>query len=85
MLREIERNEGALAHAHPDLDQAACVLEGEALVENDDEPYNVKAGDLPYFPARVFHNIKVASPVIRLLVIYAPPYDERSEQVVTKR
>lgn len=84
VLGEIERNEGALAHAHPDLEQAVYVLEGEALVEIDDEPHQVKAGDLLYFPAKVFHNIKVTSPVIRLLVIYGPPYDERPEQVVMK-
>lgn len=84
VLGEIERNEGALAHAHPDLEQAVYVLEGEALVEIDDESHTVKTGDLLYFPAKVFHNIKVTSPVVRLLVIYAPPYDERPEQVVLK-
>ncbi len=84
VLGEIERNEGALAHAHPDLEQAVYVLEGEALVEIDDESHTVKTGDLLYFPAKVFHNIKVTSPLVRLLVIYAPPYDERPEQVVLK-
>jgi len=84
VLGEIERNEGALAHAHPDLEQAVYVLEGEAVVEIDDEPHAVKAGDLLYFPAKVFHNIKVTSPRIRMLVIYGPPYDERPEQVMLK-
>jgi quercetin dioxygenase-like cupin family protein len=83
-LGETERNEGAIAHAHPDLEQAVYVLEGEARVEIDDEPHNVKAGDLLYFPSGVFHNIKVISPVVRMLVIHGPPYDERPEQVVIK-
>jgi quercetin dioxygenase-like cupin family protein len=84
VLGEIERNEGAVAHAHPDLEQAAYVLEGEALVEIDGEPHTVRTGDLMYFPAKVFHSIKVISPTIRLLVIYGPPYDERPEQVILK-
>ena len=84
VLGEIERNEGALAHAHPDLEQAVYVLEGEAVVEIDDERHEVRAGDLLYFPAKVFHNIKVTSPLIRLLVIYGPSYDERPDQVVLK-
>ncbi|MET0278983.1 MAG: cupin domain-containing protein [Pseudorhodoplanes sp.] len=84
VLGEIERNEGALAHAHPDVEQAVYVLEGEAEVEIDDVPHTVRAGDLMYFPARVFHSIKVTSPIIRMLVIYGPPYDERPEQVILK-
>lgn len=84
VLGEIERNEGALAHMHPDIEQAVYILEGEAVVEIDDMPHSVKAGDLLYFPAQVFHNIKVTSPIVRMLVIYGPPYDERKEQVVLK-
>lgn len=84
VLGEIEGDAGARAHAHPDLEQAAYILEGEASVQIDDETHEVKAGDLLYFPAGVFHDIKVTSPTIRLLVIYGPPYDERPEQVILK-
>ena len=36
----------------------------------------VKTGDLIYFPPKVFHDIKVKSERIRLLVIYSPPFME---------
>jgi len=84
VLGEIDRNEGAVAHMHPDLEQAVYVLEGEAVVRIDDVPTEIRAGDLVYFPAKVFHDIKVTSPVIRMLVIYGPPYDEQPHQVVKK-
>ena len=83
-LGEIEQGAGSRSHAHPDLEQASYVLEGEARVQVGDETHHVKAGDLLYFPAGVFHDIEVTSPSIRLLVIYGPPYDERPEQVILR-
>jgi hypothetical protein len=35
-----------------------------------------------YFPAKVFHDIKILSEKIKLLVIYAPPYDEDPSKVM---
>jgi mannose-6-phosphate isomerase-like protein (cupin superfamily) len=42
----------------------------------------VRAGDMMYFPARVFHSIKVLTERIKLLVIYSPPYDEDPTKVI---
>jgi hypothetical protein len=38
-----------------------------------EQPYEqVKTGDLMYFPPKMFHDIKVKSERIKLLVIHAP-------------
>jgi quercetin dioxygenase-like cupin family protein len=82
VLGDIERNEGSPAHAHPDLEQAVYILEGEAIAGIDGVDHHVRAGDLMFFPARVFHSIKVVTERIKLLVIYSPPYDEDSAKVI---
>jgi quercetin dioxygenase-like cupin family protein len=82
VLGDIERNEGAPAHAHPDMEQAVYVLEGEAIAGIDGVDHKVRAGDMMFFPARVFHSIKVLSERIKLLVIYSPPYDEDPKKVI---
>jgi len=81
---DIERHEGSVAHAHPDLEQATYVIEGEATAEVDGTVYSVKAGDLLFFPAKVFHDLKVISERIKLLVIYSPPYGEAPEKVIKR-
>ncbi len=81
-LGEIERNEGSPAHAHPDLEQAVYILEGEAIAGIDGVDHHVRAGDMMFFPARVFHSIKVLSEKIKLLVIYSPPYGESPDKVI---
>ena len=81
-LGDIERNEGSPPHAHPDLEQATYVLEGEAMAEIDGKEYHVQAGDLLYYPPHVFHSIKVISERIKLLVIYAPPYGEDPDKLI---
>jgi hypothetical protein len=35
-----------------------------------------------FFPAMVFHSIRVVSEKVKLLVIYSPPYGESPDQVV---
>jgi quercetin dioxygenase-like cupin family protein len=75
-LGDIERHEGSPAHAHPDLEQAVYIIEGEATVEVDGVLCHVKTGDLMYFPPKVFHDIRVESERIRILVIYSPPFEE---------
>ena len=82
VLGDIERNEGSPAHAHPDLEQAVYILEGEAIAGIDGVNHHVRAGDLMFFPARVFHSIKVLTEQIKLLVIYSPPYDEDPAKVI---
>jgi len=81
-LGDIERNAGSPAHAHPDLEQAVYILEGEAIAGIDGVDHHVRAGDMMFFPARVFHSIKVLTERIKLLVIYSPPYDEDPTKVV---
>jgi quercetin dioxygenase-like cupin family protein len=82
VLGDIERNEGSPPHAHPDLEQAVYVLEGEAIAGIDGVDQHVRAGDMMFFPARVFHSIKVLTDRIKLLVIYSPPYDEDPTKVI---
>ena len=81
---DIERHAGAVAHAHPDMEQATYVIEGEASVEVDGVKHRVSAGDLLFFPAEVFHDIQVISERIKLLVIYAPPYGEDPAKVIKR-
>jgi quercetin dioxygenase-like cupin family protein len=81
-LGEIERKEGSPAHAHPDLEQAVYILEGEAIAGINGEDQHVRAGDMMFFPAGVFHSIKVLSEKVRLLVIYSPPYGESPDKVI---
>ena len=82
VLGDIERHEGAPAHAHPELEQAVYVIEGEAMAGIDGVDHHVRPGDLMFFPAGVFHSIKVLTERIRLLVIYGPPYDETPERTI---
>jgi quercetin dioxygenase-like cupin family protein len=81
-LGDIERNEGSPPHAHPDLEQATYIIEGEAITEIDGKEYHVKAGDMLYYPPYVFHSIRVLTERIKLLVIYAPPYGEDPAKVI---
>jgi quercetin dioxygenase-like cupin family protein len=81
-LGEIARNEGSPPHAHPALEQAVYILEGEAIAGVDGQDHHVRAGDMMFFPARVFHSIKVLTEKVRLLVIYAPPYGEDPAKVM---
>jgi quercetin dioxygenase-like cupin family protein len=66
------------------MEQATYVLEGEATAEIDGVTHHVKAGDLLFFPAGVFHDLRVISDRIRLLVIYAPPYGEDPKKVIRR-
>ena len=82
ILGDIERNEGSPAHAHPDLEQAVYVLDGEAIAGIDGVDHHVRPGDLLFFPAKVFHSIKVLTERIKLLVIYSPPYGEDPDKLI---
>jgi quercetin dioxygenase-like cupin family protein len=81
---DIERHAGAVAHAHPGMEQAAYVIEGEATAEIDGVRHHISTGDLMFFPAGVFHDIQVISERIKLLVIYSPPYGEAPEKVIRR-
>jgi quercetin dioxygenase-like cupin family protein len=81
---DIERHEGSIPHAHPGLEQATYVIEGEATAEIGGVVHHVRTGDVLFFPAEVFHDLKVISERIKLLVIYAPPYGEAPEKVIKR-
>jgi quercetin dioxygenase-like cupin family protein len=81
---DIERHAGSVAHAHPGMEQATYVIEGEATAEVDGTTYHVRTGDVLFFPAEVFHDLKVISERIKLLVIYSPPYGEAPEKVIKR-
>jgi quercetin dioxygenase-like cupin family protein len=82
VLGDIERHEGSPPHAHPDLEQAVYILEGEAIAGINGVDHHVRPGDMMFFPARVFHSIKVLSERIKMLVIYSPPFDEDPAKVM---
>jgi quercetin dioxygenase-like cupin family protein len=84
-LGDIERHEGSPPHAHPDLEQAVYILEGEAIAGIDGVDHHVKAGEMMYFPANVFHSIRVLTERIKMLVIYSPPFDENPARVIHER
>jgi len=81
---DIERHAGSVAHAHPGMEQATYVIEGEATAEVDGTVYHVRTGDVLFFPSEVFHDLKVISERIKLLVIYAPPYGEAPDKVIKR-
>jgi len=76
LIGEIERGKGALPHAHPGIEQVCYLLEGEAHVEVAGEKFEMKAGEACFFPPDAMHIFIVTSERARVLVIYAPPYDE---------
>ena len=84
ILGEIDRGAGVSTHAHPGMEQAQYFLEGEAEVKIEGETYQVRAGDICFFPADVFHSVRVTSARAKVLVMYAPPYAESSDKVVRK-
>ena len=85
LIGELERGKGALPHAHPGIEQACYLLEGDAHVEVNDgkssEKFELKAGEACFFPPDATHLLIVTSERAKLLVIYAPPYLERPENV----
>ena len=83
ILGVIEKGKGALPHAHPGIEQVCYVLEGAARAEVGGEVCDLGPGDCCFFPADVPHSVTVLSDTpARLLVIYAPPYEERPDRVV---
>jgi quercetin dioxygenase-like cupin family protein len=84
ILGDVERGAGVSTHAHPGLEQAQYFLEGEAEVQIDGETHQVRAGDLCFFPAEVFHSVRVTSERMKVLIIYAPPYAEAPDKVIRR-
>jgi quercetin dioxygenase-like cupin family protein len=80
---DLERSGGAAPHAHPGMEQATYIIEGEGILVVDGTEHKFGAGDLLFFPAEVFHEVKVVSERLKLLVIYSPPYGEDPKKVIT--
>ncbi|UYO95142.1 cupin domain-containing protein [Pollutimonas sp. M17] len=83
LLGTIEKNQGALPHAHPGIEQICYLLSGSAVVEVEGERGEMQAGDCCYFPPDKRHVFTVTSDEpARLLVIYSPPYEEDPSRVI---
>lgn len=83
VLGTIEKNQGALPHAHPGIEQVCYLLSGSAIVEVEGERGEMRAGDCCYFPPDKQHIFTVTSDEpARLLVIYSPPYEENPSRVI---
>lgn len=77
VLGVIERNGGALPHAHPGIEQVCHLLEGTARAEVGGEAFDMQPGDTCFFPADAMHVFTVTSErPAHVLVIYSPPYAE---------
>lgn len=83
LVGTIVKGHGAHAHAHPTLEQASLILEGEGFGEFDGVPAELKAGDLMFNPMGNFHIFVTKSQApVKVLVIYAPPYAENPNAAV---
>ncbi len=83
LLGTLHKGGGALAHAHPGIEQACYLLEGTAHVEVAGQSFDMVSGDTCFFPADQFHVFTVTSETpVKLLVIYSPPYGESPYKVI---
>jgi quercetin dioxygenase-like cupin family protein len=83
VLGEIEPGQGALPHAHPGIEQVCYMLEGRAIAEVGGEKAELGPGDCCFFPADQRHVFTVVGPAkCKVLVVYAPPYEENPDRVV---
>ncbi len=79
----IEPGRGALPHAHPGIEQVCYLLEGQAIAEVGGEKREMGPGDCCFFPADTPHVFTaVGDRPVKVLVIYAPPYEENPARVV---
>lgn len=83
LIGVIEKNQGALPHAHPDLEQVCYLLEGTAVAEVGGQQRDMVPGDFCFFPAGEAHVFTATSDEpVKLLVIYSPPYGEDPAKVI---
>jgi quercetin dioxygenase-like cupin family protein len=79
----VEPGQGALPHAHPDLDQVVYVLTGTALAEIDGQVREMGPGDAAFFPKGMPHIFTVTGDCpAKVSVMYTPPYMENPTQAV---
>jgi quercetin dioxygenase-like cupin family protein len=77
VLGTVQKSHGALPHAHPGIEQVCYMLEGRALAKVDGQECELGPGDSCFFPADVPHVFTAVTDVVRVLVIYSPPYVEK--------
>jgi quercetin dioxygenase-like cupin family protein len=77
VLGVVEKSHGALPHSHPGIEQVCYMLEGRALAQIDGAECELGPGDACFFPADMPHVFTAVSEVVRVLVIYSPPYLEK--------
>ena len=83
VLGEIAPGGAAVCHLHPDLEQVCFLLEGEVRVETPDGVAALGPGDCCYFaPGEPHRVVATSETLVRLLVIYAPPYGEQPGRTV---
>ncbi|MFW8566379.1 cupin domain-containing protein [Orrella sp. 11846] len=83
LIGVIEKNQGALPHAHPDMEQVCYLLEGTAVAEVCGERREMVPGDCCFFPAGEPHVFTATSDEpVKLMVIYSPPYGEDPAKVI---
>jgi mannose-6-phosphate isomerase-like protein (cupin superfamily) len=83
VLGEIQKGKGALPHAHPGIEQVCYILQGRAHAEVGGESCDLGPGDCCFFPPDMSHVFTVTSEEpVKVLVIYAPPYEESPERVI---
>ncbi|MDA1118333.1 MAG: cupin domain-containing protein [Proteobacteria bacterium] len=80
LIGEIERGQGALPHAHPGIEQVCYLLEGAARVEVGGEQFELAPGEACFFPVDVPHVFTATSARAKVMVIYAPPYEENRDR-----
>lgn len=79
----VEPGQGALPHAHPDLDQVIYMLSGTARAEIDGQSREMGPGDAAFFPKGMPHIFTVTGDrPAKVLVIYTPPYMENPDQAL---
>jgi quercetin dioxygenase-like cupin family protein len=83
VLGTIEKGKGALPHAHPGIEQVCYMIQGRARAEVAGEACELAPGDCCFFPPDIPHVFTVTSDEpVKVLVIYAPPYEESPERVI---
>lgn len=79
----IEKGKGALPHAHPGIEQVVYILEGRAIAEVAGQRRELGPGECCFFPADTMHVFTVVSDEpAKILVMYAPPYEESPDRVI---
>lgn len=77
LIGTISKGNGALKHAHPNLEQASYLLQGEGRSEVYGKERRSGLKEWGFNPQGVFHRFTVTSDEpVRVMVVYSPPYHE---------